>query len=486
MLPTVFGAIVVILGLYSQFGSPARAIVIMFGLTVFGAASALDLPALGGASVAPANLFLVFYGLRLLGTANGLRRLLNEITPGQPLFLFLILILWVVTSALILPRAFDGSIYVFSLSRSESNDGDLLPLHLSGGNISQMVYALGGFGAACLTAAYMRWSTSVAAFVAAITFCTTLHLAFAFLDVVTGATHTGFLLDPIHTASYSFLTTDELGGLKRISGSFSEASAFAAYSLTLLSVNFTLFVLKVRPLLTGAASLLLTGFIAAATSSAGYVGLVTFFTAFLVYAVATALFRGRTRPLFIAFCSIAGLVALSGLVIMFVPTVADIAQTVVTDSLLTKSNSDSAVERGMMNTQAWQVFKDTSGVGAGIGSTRASNYALVLLSNLGLPGFCLFVALLLALVFGRLESGLSREVHAVVWAARVGIVTTLIPSLLAGTVYDLGTLFYGLVGIASGGVGRRQASPGERLAASATVPSTIVAGSMPGGATAGS
>ncbi len=127
--------------------------------------------------------------------------------------------------------------------------------------------------------------------------------------------------------------------------------------------------------------------------------------------------------MFIAFCSLAGLVALSGLVIMFVPAVADIAQTVVTDSLLTKSNSDSAIERGMMNTQAWQVFKDTSGVGAGIGSTRASNYALVLLSNLGLPGFCLFVAMLLALVFGRLDNGLQREARAIVWAARVGIVT---------------------------------------------------------------
>ncbi len=455
MLPTVFGAIVVLLGLYGQYGSPARAIVIMFGLTVFGAASALDLPALGGASVAPANLFLLFYGLRFLAAPNGLRSLTMEVGPARPLFVFLLLIAWVVVSALVLPRAFENSIDVFSLSRSDSNEGDLAPLHPSGGNLSQMVYAVGGFCSACLTAAYVRRSASVAPVLAALGLCTALHLAFACIDVVTGATHTGFLLDPIHTASYSFLTTDELGGLKRISGSFSEASAFATYSLTLLGVNFTLFVCKVRPFLTGAASLLLTGFIAAATSSAGYVGLTTFFVAFAIYAVVTALFLGQTRALGIALVSAAGLTVLAGIVVMFVPSVADLVQTVVTDSLLTKSTSDSAVERGMMNVQAWQVFKDTYGVGAGIGSTRASNYALVLLSNLGVIGFVLFVVTILRLLGGRPQRTLPHEAHAPLWAARVGIVTTLIPSILTGTVYDLGTLFYCLIGIAAAGLGPR-------------------------------
>lgn len=455
MLPTAFGCLVALLGAWCLAGPVRRSLVAMFALTVFGAASAVDLPALGGASVTPANFFLVFYLARLVGTPGGFARLCDEVGPRRPLFVFLMLVVWICGTAILLPRLFDGATTVFSLSRAASNDGDAVPLHPTSGNLSQAVYAVGGFLVACATAAFARRPGAAGAVVTAMLTLTALHLGFAAADLLTAATHTGFLLDVVHTASYAFLTDDELGGLKRISGSFSEASSFATFSLALLALNVSLFTARVRPRFTGPASVALALAIVLATSSTGYVGLVVFAAGFALYAVAAAVLRRRARPLALLLGAGAAAVLLVVFVVLFLPSVATVAANVVNDSLLTKGTSDSALERGSWNARALAVFADTDGLGAGIGSTRGSNYALVLLSNLGLPGFALFVALVAWLTAGRLARGLDAEHRAAVWAARAAMLTALVPSLLAGTVYDLGTLFYALAGVAASGASSR-------------------------------
>ena len=459
MQPTILGLFVVALGLWCQFGTYQRTVVAMFGLVVLGAASALDLPALGGSSVTPANLFLVFLIVRLVSMRGGGSALAAEIAPGRPLFIFLLLVLWIIGSALLLPRLFDGSVTVFSLSRALDNDGGTMPLHPTSGNLSQSIYAIGGFLVACAISAFGRKPGGLRTILSALILTTWLDIGFAVIDLVTSWTHTGFLLDPIHNGGYALLTDDELGGLKRIAGSFSEASGFATFSLTLLGANFALFVLGVRPRHTGPASLLLTGFVVLSTSSAGYLGLAVFYALFAVYAVVTALIGGRARALRIAAAGLGvGALAVCA-VVLFVPSVANTAMAVINDSLLSKGTSESGIERGSWNTQAWQVFQDTHWLGAGIGSTRGSNYALVLLSNLGAIGFVLFVLLVLRVVLSRTVVSLDGEERGIVWSARIGLLTSLIPSLVIGTVYDLGALFYCLVGVAASGciIARRPA-----------------------------
>ena len=452
MTPTIFGVLVAAIGVWCQFGPIRRTIVVMFGLIVLGAASALDLPALGGASVTPANFFLLFFLLRLVSTRDGLAALVAEIGPRRPLFPFFLLLVWIVGSAMVLPRLFEGATQVFSLARSLDTDSGTVPLHATSGNISQAVYAAGGFMMACATSAYARKPGGRATLLTAILLLTSVHLAFAVLDLVTAATHTGFVLDVVHTANYAFLTDDEVGGLKRISGSFTEASSFATFSLTLLAVNMPLFVMRVRPRFTGTASAMLACFIVLSTSSAGYAGLGVFGAGVLLYAL-TAGLRGRGRRIVtIAVAAMGAGLFLVALVILFLPGVAATAGAVLGESVFNKGTSDSAIERGSWNAQALQVFHDTHGLGAGIGSTRGSNYALVLLSNLGAVGFALFALLMLRLLFSRLSPGLVNEDRALVLAARIGMATSLVPSLLVGTVYDLGTLFYGLAGVAASGI----------------------------------
>ena len=89
MLPTVTGLVVIALGIWCQFGSPSRALVVMLGLTLFEAADAADLIALGGQSVTPAKLFLAFFVLRLLSMRAGGSALLAEIAPRRVLFIYL-------------------------------------------------------------------------------------------------------------------------------------------------------------------------------------------------------------------------------------------------------------------------------------------------------------------------------------------------------------------------------------------------------------
>ena len=460
MTITIFGALVALIGIWCQFGSFRRTVVVMFGLVVFGAASAVDLPALGGASITPANFFLLFFLLRLVSMRGGAAALVAEIDPRRPLFLFFLLVVWIFGTAILLPRLFDGATHVYSLSRALDNDGDTTPLHPTSGNLSQAVYAIGGFLVACATSAFARRPGGMRAILSAIICVTSLDIGFAVLDLVTAATHTGFILDAIHTASYAFLTDDELGGLKRISGSFSEASSFASFSLIVLAVDFSLFVMRVRPRFTGAASVLLTAFIALSTSSAGYAGLAVFYGLFLVVALFAGIVWRKQRAPALAFGVVCGGLLLVSVVILFLPAVADVAQHVIDESLLSKATTDSAIERGAWNAQAWQVFQETHWLGAGIGSTRASNYLLVLLSNLGAIGFGLFALFVVRITAARMSPLMvSKEERAIVWSARIGILTALVPALLVGTVYDLGTLFYGLVGVAASGVATAARAP---------------------------
>ena len=120
-----------------------------------------------------------------------------EIAPGRPFLVFLILLVWIVLSASLLPRLFDGTVDVFSLSRASDNDGGQTPLHPTSGNISQTIYAAGGFGCAWLTCAYVR-RLEPDGVTSAIILTTVLHIFFAVVDLVTAATGTGLLLDPIH------------------------------------------------------------------------------------------------------------------------------------------------------------------------------------------------------------------------------------------------------------------------------------------------
>lgn len=450
MIPTATGLVVILLGVWCQFGSFRRTLISAVLLTLFEAADAADLPALGGASITPGKLFLLFLALRVVSMRGGVGTMLAEMSPRRVLFLYVLLLLWVVPSGLILPRLFQGAVEVNSLERTVIDSGPV-PLKPSSGNITQSVYALGSFVLALCVCTLARRPGGYAALLSALLVLTGLNIAFAIIDLVTAATHTGFLLDVIHTGAYAFLTEDESNGLKRISGSFTEASTFASFSLDLLAVNLALFVLRVRPKLTGFYSLALVFFLLLSTSSTAYAGLAVFGIAFAAYAAWTMIVAGHARAF-----KILVLLGLCGtffvcVAVVLAPGFAAAAWDVIDTTVLHKATSESALERGALNTQAGKVFVETYGLGAGIGATRTSNYLYLLASNLGVLGLGLFGALILALTFVRPRDDLATEDRKIVAAARVGVLGSLVPAVLIATIFDLGTLFYVLVGITASG-----------------------------------
>ncbi len=66
MATNVFGVLVILFGFVIQFMHHKYAIYGMLALTLFGAAAAVTLPAMGGASILVANVFMVFFALRIL------------------------------------------------------------------------------------------------------------------------------------------------------------------------------------------------------------------------------------------------------------------------------------------------------------------------------------------------------------------------------------------------------------------------------------
>lgn len=460
MIPTATGLVVIAVGIWCQFGSFQRALIATVLFTIFEAADAADLPALGGASITPAKLFMLFLVLRVVSMRGGFGALYAELSPRRVLFLYFLLLLWAVPSAILLPRLFQGAVQVFSLERSVIDDG-AVSLRPSSGNITQTVNALGSLATAVLVSALARRPGGYAAALQALLILTGLNLGFAVVDLVTAATHTGFLLDVVHTGNYAFLTDDESAGLKRISGSFAEASAFATFSLDLLAVNLTLFVLRVRPRLTGFYSLALLLFLLLSTSSTAYAGLAVFALAFVAYAAWSLLVGGNARAFkILVLLGLAATFFVCATVVL-APEFAAAAWNVIDVSVLQKSQSDSAIERGSFNILAGKLFFDTYGLGVGLGSTRTSNYIYLLLSNLGVVGVTLFAVFIAALTLVRPRDDLAPLERRVVAAAKVGVLGALVPATLIATIFDLGPLFYVLVGITASGtaaIGRAPAA----------------------------
>jgi hypothetical protein len=452
MIPTPTGLVIILLGCWCLLGGHARILIVAVALTTLEAADAADLPALGGASITPVRLFLLFIILKLIRSKDGVTLLFAELSSRRVLFIYLLLLMWVLASALFLPRLFNGMTLVYSLQRYAVDTGLIpVPLVPSSGNITQAVYATGSFVLSVGVAAIVRQNEGFSAILSGLLLVTGLDIGFAIADLVTSATNTGFLLNFVHTANYALLTADEAGGLKRIAGSFTEASSFASFSLVLLAVNLSLFLLHVRPRLTGSYALALLVLLLLSTSTTAYVGVAVFAAVFVGYVLYALIRHADAGPLFILGCALGFLAVGIAILTFTAPSLLSAAWDLIDTSVFKKSTSESAEERGMLNQQALRIFFDTYGIGAGIGATRTSNYVLLLASNLGVIGLVLFGCLMMALVIVPLRRELTALDRKVVTAARVGMVAALVPALLISTIFDLGPLFYILVGVIAAG-----------------------------------
>ncbi len=454
---SLFVPLVVLAGLLLP---SAALLYVQLALCLFGATAAIGLPALGGASISPAVLFLPFLVLRA-ARERGLGRFLSEL-PRAGVWL-LLLTCWGLLSAALLPRWFAGETQILTVDRGSADLRVMLyQLRPVSGNMTQAGYLLGSLLTFLAGRSLLRNREQLLAARDAVLLLAGLNVAAALLNLAEYYLGVPSLLPYLRTAGYSVFEAYEEAGLVRIQGTFAETSAFSAFTLPLFAFATNCWLYGVRPRLSGLLALASLSLLLVSTSGTAYAGLLSYL-AVLGGGLVWAWLAGRGVPRrgeLLALAGVVGVIACCALLFepRFVHRIGDFFEL----TLLNKLQSSSGVERSSWNQQALQNFLDTGGVGVGLGSARASSFPLVLLSNLGILGVVFFLGFLRE-VFRRREG--RYEPDATTRAGRHAAIATLVGSAISGTVFDLGIAFYLFAAVASAGVVSSFATERPRRAA---------------------
>ena len=284
----------------------------------------------------------------------------------------------------------------------------LIPLMPSSGNLSRSVYILADlvlFVAVSVQAMRGVLTTIMKALLVA----GAINLCFGLADLLTYLTGTAELMSVIRNANYAMQVGVAIGGVKRLAGSFTEASAFGAITLFFFALSLELWLSNRFRKVAGAIALSSFVAILFATSSSTYVGLGVYgLLLWLRCGLAVLGARSDVRKMgiavlgpFIIFIVIASL--------MLMPLAWETVLHIADATLVNKLNTQSGIERWYWNENGLRVFSETDMLGAGLGSVRTSSLMVALLANVGIGGVVLFLAFLGSLAFTAARSAGNSE-----------------------------------------------------------------------------
>ena len=253
----------------------------------------------------------------------------------------------------------------------------------------------------------------------------------------------------LRNASYAVFESYEIGGLVRITGAFAEASGFAGFTIPLMAFVGSLWRSGFRRQVTGPLAFVLLALLLLSTSSTAYVA-VGLYAVFLTLMAAWQSIVPGGRRLALGWgsglCGVA--VSAACLAILLAPEAFTAVWQFLDAMVVRKLESASGLERSSWNAQAWVNTIDTLGLGAGLGSVRASSFLLVLLSNVGFLGAGLFLAFVVSAAVSP-SGPVNDNVAITRLAARHGMLAALIAASLAAGVFDLGFTFYAFAAAAA-------------------------------------
>ncbi len=431
----------------------APVIIALFASLPFGSTAIGELPGLGGSS----PLIYAFFGLLFCASLMVKREFLRDLscvfTSYWVAWIVGALVLHAVASAVILPRLFAGQTSVIVPTVNGMSEVPLSPVS---GNITQAAYltlsALMFFGF-CVVLKTRRNITIVRR---AYFTWVVVHALLGVVDLGSKLIGAGDVLLPIRTASYALLTEVEEAGFWRVAGGFAEASSFGGVTLSCLGFTFAYWrVTNSRPAL--GLTLLLFFLLIASTSSTAYAGGAVLALALMI-GIACAALTGRIVSQDIILLGL-GLVGLLVIAVLYLyhEKLFDPVLHLIETTLLDKASSESARERGYWNYRSLQSFIDSAGLGIGLGSSRASNWPIAVLSQLGVIGAVLMGCLVFAIVRGvgnYKAAQVDQECVALAAGARGAIFGSLVAGSMIGTSADPGLLFF--IGLAIIVESRRQ------------------------------
>lgn len=428
MVVELIGVLTFVTGLLVLYRGPDFGIFALMLACLLGAAAAVTLPALGGSNVQPAYAMLPFYLITVAMSRHGVSNAIRGISFPTPGFWFSAFVAYAVLATVFMPRLFEGAFEVFSISRSSLAQIGIAssPLAPRAGNVTQTAYLVGNLVLFATVVAhalngklpFIVWAVIVAA---------AANLAFAALDLITYSVGGTEYLEFIRNANYRMLADGDILGIKRIVGSFPEASTFAGRTLLYFAFCTELWLRGVFRHVTGLMALLSFAAILFSTSSSAYVALGIYCSLlFLRCAFSAASGRSSRRAFAIAVITPAGGLLLL-LSLMLLPHIWSALSEFLGTTLLNKLDTQSGIERSLWNEQGLRVFLETGMLGAGVGSVRTSSWVVALLANTGLVGLILFIAFLASLAATALRSAAgcgetSAFAAAGAWSCFVGLI----------------------------------------------------------------
>lgn len=272
------------------------------------------------------------------------------------------------------------------------------------------------------------------------------------INLVVDTLGLSILLDGFHTTTYVRLLDAEVLGVRRLVGLMTEASAYGGACVAcFVTLFFLQFAIEGRMrILAAGMSALLFVLAVLSTSSTAYAGLGFSVGVIGLFLAHRAFSRGLIQhfdlagPAFALMCALLAFVAFLALA----PGAADYASAMLDATLFEKASSSSYVERMQWNEVAVRAFLASDGLGVGLGSTRASNWFVAVLSSTGIAGFCALFAFLIRILVAR--AAVDRLTGGLIVALRYTVVTVIFLSALAATNADFGVGFSAIMGLLAG------------------------------------
>ena len=413
----------------------------LFASLPFGATAIATLPMFGGSSPL---IFVVFVILLLVSISMNCQfvpELSMVFQRNWTAWVACVLALYAIAGAELLPRIFMGQTDALVPIGGQIFELPLMPVS---GNITQPAYfALGSMTFLALSV-LLAGGRNFDAIRAGFFTWAVLHVILGFLDWAATFAGAGDILAPIRTASYTMLNDVEEVGFHRITGAYSEASAFGGASLACLAFTFTYW----RK--TGSTSALALAFMCLvllllSTSSSAYVGgaiIAVPVLASIGYRIVADEIASRDLVLLVLMAIFGGVIISAYL---YSERAFDPIVELFESALTNKAASASGQERAYWNYVSLQSFFDTGGLGIGMGSSRASSWPVAVMSQLGFIGALLQAALLIYLVRGMgggTPTRTDREHVALAASVRASALAALVGSTIAGTSADPGLLFF--------------------------------------------
>ncbi|WP_095012494.1 glycoside hydrolase [Tsuneonella mangrovi] len=412
---TFIGAIEIAIGLAILLAGSLRSAFVMLVISgLFGGSAAILLPALGGSSIPPMQVALLFVLLRMLAPSAGY---LNVIPEAIRANLWLVVyVVYGVVLAYLGPRIFAGSMQVAPLQPLPS--ADLFATTLLGPssqNFTSAFYLLGTLLAACSSFVFNRYcrggtETLISAAIAV----GWLHVILGLAVLAAHGTPLHAFFDLFRNGNYAQLN-QSYQGFVRMRGLMPEASAYAGFGFTWFVLNAELWYRSIRPQATGPVALMLATALFFSTSSTAYVGLAGYFVWFVGRAIVLPGTANAIRLVQFGAATL-GIAVMLAILLLSIPALPLQFLDVVRSMTVDKPGSESAQQRLFWAVQGWDAFKASYGVGIGPGSFRSSSFLTAVLGATGIVG-----TVSMMLYFFRVFQPLRRSTYGGVRLAELSV-----------------------------------------------------------------